>query len=221
MSQKQLKQETAVTPTDSFASIDDPRFAFITNKWSRTLVQPLLISILITALLSSLLVLAEIITRTAWMPFSLFLFFVALEGCYTTLWLQQPERRLLNHTAYRAAELLLITLLLRIFAWTVSSTWPHLADIPEILRLPQTIFIDAPFVFVGILSLFAWSQATYLGITFTNLSSIRRRCITTPNHPTSVFQRQARSHQSRRNCLHLFSPMDWWRNGFGSDHRPE
>ncbi|MCA9947142.1 MAG: DUF4129 domain-containing protein [Anaerolineales bacterium] len=170
MSLKSVEQETAVSPPDPFTSIDDPRLAFITNKWSRTVVQPLLISILITALLSAILVLAEIITDAVWLPFSLFLFLVTLEGCYTTLWLQQPERRLLNHTAYRAAELLLLALLLRVFAWTVTGSWPHLADIPQILRLPQTIFLDAPFIFIGLLSLFGWSQATHLGVTFTNLS---------------------------------------------------
>ncbi|GJM42475.1 MAG: hypothetical protein DHS20C20_27570 [Ardenticatenaceae bacterium] len=170
MSLKTAGEETAVSTDATFVSIDDPRLAFITNKWSRTLIQPLLISILITALLSAVLVLAEIITTSVWMPFSLFLFFVTLEGCYTTIWLQQPQRRLLNHTAYRAAELLLLALLLRAFAWTVAGSWPHLADIPEILRFPQTIILDAPFIFIGITSLLAWSQAIRLGITFTDLS---------------------------------------------------
>ena len=122
MSLKAAEKETAVPPKEVFLSIDDPRLAFITNKWSRTIVQPLLISLLFTALLSAVLVFAEIVTDTNWMPFSTFLFFVCLEGCYTTLWLQQPERRLLNHTAYRAAELLLLALLLRAFAWSVSGS---------------------------------------------------------------------------------------------------
>ena len=43
MSLKSVEQETAVSPPDPFTSIDDPRLAFITNKWSRTVVQPLLI----------------------------------------------------------------------------------------------------------------------------------------------------------------------------------
>jgi hypothetical protein len=105
-----------------------------------------------------------------WLPFSFFLFLVCLEGCYTTLWLQQPERRLLNHTAYRAAEALLLALLLRVFAWTLTESWPQLADIPEILRLPQTIFLDAPFIFVGILSLIAWVRTIQLSKTFSDLS---------------------------------------------------
>lgn len=58
---------------DQFLSIDDPRLAFITNKWSRTLVQPLLISFMITALLSALLVLFELISQDdIWLPFSYF-----------------------------------------------------------------------------------------------------------------------------------------------------
>lgn len=156
---------------DFFLSIDDPRLAFITNKWSRTVIQPLLISLLITALASAVLVLAEIITRSdVWLPFSLFFFFVTLEGCYTTLWLQQPERRLLNHTAYRAAELVLLTLLLRLFTWFVVGNWPQLSDIPNILRLPQLIVLDGPFIFSGILALIAWERAISLGVTFSNLA---------------------------------------------------
>lgn len=151
-------------------SIDDPRLAFITNKWSRTIVQPLLISVLMAALLSTVLVFAELVTDMVWLPFSFFLFFVSLEGCYTTLWLQQPERRLLNHTAYRAAELLLLALLLRAFAWTITNSWPNLADIPEMLRFPQAVFLDAPFIFIGILTLIAWDRTTRLSETFTELS---------------------------------------------------
>ncbi len=170
MSLKAAEKKRGDSSKEVFLSIDDPRLAFITNKWSRTVVQPLLISVLIAALLSTVLVFAELITDINWLPFSPFLFFVCLEGCYTTLWLQQPERRLLNHTAYRAAEVLLLALLLRVFAWTVTGSWPHLADIPEILRLPQTVFLDVPFIFIGILTLVAWDRATWLGQTFTALS---------------------------------------------------
>ncbi len=170
MSLKAAKKDTAVSTPEPSLPINDPRLAFITNKWSRTVLQPLLISLLVTALLSATLVLAEIITGIGWLPFSPFLFFVCLEGCYTTLWLQQPERRLLNHTAYRAAEILLLALLLRAFAWTLTGGWPALADIPEILRLPQTIFLDAPFIFIGILSLLAWERTSRLSQTFTDLA---------------------------------------------------
>ncbi|MCA9919419.1 MAG: DUF4129 domain-containing protein [Anaerolineales bacterium] len=156
---------------DQFLSIDDPRLAFITNKWSRTLVQPLLISFMITALLSALLVLFELISQDdIWLPFSYFFLFVTLEGCYTSIWLQQPERRLLNHTAYRAAELVLITLLLRLFTWTVVGNWPALADLPEMLRLPHVYLLDTPFIFCGILTLFAWERAISLGTTFSHLA---------------------------------------------------
>ncbi|MBK7896889.1 MAG: DUF4129 domain-containing protein [Anaerolineaceae bacterium] len=164
-------EKTPDSPVEPFLSIDDPRLAFITNKWSRTIIQPLLISLLITALTSAVLVLAEIITEdTSWLPFSLFFLFATLEGCYTTLWLQQPERRLLNHTAYRAAELLLLALLLRLFTWTVVGNWPTLADIPDMLRLPHLFLFDGAFIFSGLLTLFGWERAISLGATFNNLS---------------------------------------------------
>lgn len=158
-------------PPAPVLALDDPRLAFITNKWSRTIIQPLLIGVLITALFSAVLVLTEIITRSdSWVPYATFIFFVALEGCYTTLWLQQPERRLLNHTAYRAAELLLLTLLLRLFSWIVIGNWPSLADFAEILARPHLLLLDAPFIFSGVLCLFAWERAISLGQTFTRLS---------------------------------------------------
>ncbi|MFZ1398468.1 MAG: hypothetical protein WAS33_16310, partial [Candidatus Promineifilaceae bacterium] len=164
-------EKTPDSPVEPFLSIDDPRLAFITNKWSRTIIQPLLISLLITALTSAVLVLAEIITEdTSWLPFSLFFLFATLEGCYTTLWLQQPERRLLNPTAYRAAELLLLALLLRLFTWTVVGNWPTLADIPDMLRLPHLFLFDGAFIFSGLLTLFGWERAISLGATFNNLS---------------------------------------------------
>ena len=172
MSTRRRHQVRPVAPPPApVLPLDDPRLAFITNKWSRTIVQPLLISILITALFSAVLVLTEIITRSdSWVPYTTFIFFVALEGCYTTLWLQQPERRLLNHTSYRAAELLLLTLLLRLFSWIVIGNWPNLADFAEILARPYLFLLDAPFIFSGVLCLFAWERAISLGQTFTRLS---------------------------------------------------
>ena len=156
---------------DPSLSIDDPRLAFITNKWSRRVVQPILISLLLTALIAAFLVLTELITeRTGWLPLSLFILFATLEGCYTTLWLQQPERRLLNHTAYRAAEILLLAILLRLFTWTIAGGWPQMADWPEILGKPWLLVADAPFIWGGILTLIGWDRAVHFGLTFTQLS---------------------------------------------------
>lgn len=76
----------------------------------------------------------------------------------------------LNHTAYRAAELLLLTLLLRFFSWSVLGNWPQLADLPEILARPHLFLLDGPFIFCGIVSLFAWERSVSLAQTFTRLA---------------------------------------------------
>ena len=68
------------------------------------------------------------------------------------------------------AELVLLALVLRIFTWAVIGSWPHLSDIPTILRLPHLVLLDGPFIFVGILSIVAWERAIRLGATFTDLS---------------------------------------------------
>lgn len=165
------KLKTAVPKPDPIHSINDPRLAFITNKWSRTVLQPLLIATLITSLITAVLVLTEIFTETTgWLPLALFIFFATLEGCYTTLWLQQPERRLLNHTAYRAAELLLLALLLRLFGWVFFGGWPSWAALPLILRSPQVLILDPAFIWGGVLSFVAWGRAIRLGQTFTDLA---------------------------------------------------
>ncbi|MBK8902257.1 MAG: hypothetical protein IPM53_13810 [Anaerolineaceae bacterium] len=168
---KKMIRPPAKSSSPPVLALDDPRLAFITNKWSRTIVQPLLISVLITGLLSAILVLAEIITGSdVWLAYSAFIFFVTLEGCYTTLWLQRPERRLLNHTSYRAAEALLLALLLRLFSWSVIGNWPDLADLPDILARPHLYLVDAPFIFSGILCLFAWERTNSLAHTFIQLA---------------------------------------------------
>lgn len=169
MNQKTVP-ETAV-PHDPHLSLDDPRLAFITNKWSRTVIQPILIALMVAALFSAVLVLTEhVLERGGWLVLGWFITFAAFEGCFTTLWLQKPERRLLNHTAYRASEILFLLILLRLFTWVTVGHLPHWDDLPDILRSPQRLFLDAPFIWGGILSLMGWDRAIQFSKTFGQLA---------------------------------------------------
>jgi hypothetical protein len=152
-------------------SLDDPRLAFISNKWSRTVIQPILISLLVAALFTAVLVLTEsVLKKGGWLVLGWFITFAALEGCITTLWLNQPQRRLLNHVAYRASEILLLLILLRLFTWATTGNWPRWADLPNILRSPQQLFLDAPFIWGGILTLLGWDRAVQFSKTFSQLA---------------------------------------------------
>lgn len=169
MSQK-TAAETAV-PHDPHLSLDDPRLAFITNKWSRTVIQPILITLLVSALFSAVLILTEhVLERGGWLVLGWFITFAAFEGCITTLWLQKQERRLLNHAAYRASEFLLLLILLRLFTWAAVGHLPQWDDLPDILRSPQQLFLDAPFIWGGILSLIGWDRAIQFCKTFSQLA---------------------------------------------------
>ncbi|MCP4419188.1 MAG: DUF4129 domain-containing protein [Chloroflexi bacterium] len=149
----------------------DRHLDFITNKWSRTVVQPILITLLVAALFSAVLILTEsILENGGWVVLGWVITFAALEGCYTTLWLQQPARRLLNHTAYRASEILLLLIFLRLFTWATVGNEPQWADLPNILRSPWTLFLDAPFIWGGILMLIGWDRAIQFSKAFAQLA---------------------------------------------------
>jgi hypothetical protein len=52
------------------------------------------------------------------------------EGIYTTQWLHHPDRRYLSRGTYRAAELLVIAIFLRLLTWFLSGGLPG----PAVLR---------------------------------------------------------------------------------------
>ncbi|VAW31880.1 Permease of the drug/metabolite transporter (DMT) superfamily [hydrothermal vent metagenome] len=164
MTQKELSN----TP---ILAIDDPRLAFISNKWSRTVIQPILITLLVAALFTAVLVLTEnVLKNSGWLILGWFITFAALEGCVTTLWLNQPQRRLLNHVAYRASEILFLLTLLRLFTWATIGNWPEWANLPNILRSPQQLFLDAPFIWGSILTLLSWDRAVQFSKLFSQLA---------------------------------------------------
>jgi hypothetical protein len=133
---------------------------YVTNRWSRVVAQPLLITTMLTALIAGpLIVLQLIMPATPWKVLIFVSFLLILQTIYTTLWLKRASQRTLNRSAYRAAEFLIFIVLLRLLAWTITSSWPT----PEMWELflfePLTFFIDG-FFLVGILVLFVvWQLA--------------------------------------------------------------
>lgn len=133
--------------------------AYVTNRWSRTVAQPLLITIMFTAFIAGpLTVLQLIVPALPWRAFNYVFFLLILEIVYTTLWLQQPGQRGLNHLAYRAAELLVFIVLMRLLAWAFTGSWPDLETWKTFLFEPLMIFVDGLFLGTTIALIVVWQM---------------------------------------------------------------
>jgi hypothetical protein len=128
-------------------------------------IQPFLIAALVTALLLGPITMARLISGQALSILPAVVFFVALEGIYTSRWLADPDRRTMNRLSYRAAEFLVILLVLRILTWTVAGRLPTQAELLDYLLNPLAFF-DGAFLFMLVLSLIAWERGVSIGYTF-------------------------------------------------------
>lgn len=142
--------------------------AYVTNRWSRTVVQPLLVTVMLLAFITGLLILMQqILPELPWPALTYVLFLFILETVYTTLWLQKPSQRPLSHMAYRAAEFIVFILLTRLVTWALAGNWPDRAAWETILFDPLLIFADS-FFLVALMAVFiVWQMA----IQFTDLFS--------------------------------------------------
>ncbi|HEX6383677.1 MAG TPA: DUF4129 domain-containing protein [Anaerolineae bacterium] len=153
------------------SEIDAEYLSFVTNTWSRTVVQPFLIALLITSLFTGILVLLDVLMPgRQWLSLSFFCLFVTLEGIYTTLWLNHPNRRLLNRLAYRTAELVVIIILLRLYTWVVTGNWPDLLPLQVFLRSPFVLFAGLLFLAGSVIVALAWQRALEVSEVFALLS---------------------------------------------------
>jgi hypothetical protein len=143
---------------------------FLTAPWTRYITQPILMALLITSLFTSVLVMiASMSDPWPWRALILLAFMVALESIYTTFWLHDPDRRLLSSIAYRAAELIVILLLTRLFTWTTAGNWPTLTRLRDIQQAPVEFF-DAYFIIALLLMIFVWQQAAIVARLFDRLA---------------------------------------------------
>lgn len=140
--------------------VQEEWLAFVTNAWSRTVIQPFLIAIMTTALISGPLAVLQIMSpQNGWLRLTFVCFLVVLESIYTTIWLSRPNQRSLNRLAYRAAEFIVIAILFRFLAWILTGSWPTLKMWQTFLFEPLTIFADIFFLISVIVVFFAWQRA--------------------------------------------------------------
>ncbi|KAA3660820.1 MAG: hypothetical protein DWQ04_18280, partial [Chloroflexi bacterium] len=150
---------------------DDPILQYVTNRWSRRVVQPMLITLLITSLYAAIVTLFSLIfSEPAWLYMPIFCFFVVLEGILTTLWLEHPNQRVTDNLAYRGAELIVIILVTRLFTWSIGNSFPDWTLYQDYLSNPLLLMSDNLFFFGLLTLILAWVRSISITITFSQLS---------------------------------------------------
>ena len=159
-----ISANSSINP--SLAAVDDQSVAYVTNRWSFHVVQPILIACLSTSLLAAIVVVIQfVISDEALLRTVPLLFLITLEGIYTNRWLAQPHQRSLNRLAYRGAELMFIFISARLFSWIAFGNWPSLNLFLDYLRNPGLLLFEGHFIFTLVMTLLAWG----LGIGYANL----------------------------------------------------
>jgi len=162
---------TLFSPPQKEEQLDDDTKRFITNKWSRTIIQPILIALMTTAFFMCVFVLVNIFAATpAWTLLTPLLFVVTLESIFTTKWLMHPDRRTLNHTYYRISEFLVVVLVTRGYVWLITGNWPHFDLFGDYLRYPWLLFNDGIFILAIIAIAFSWFYARMTSHIFNGLA---------------------------------------------------
>lgn len=148
----------------------DTEHNYVTNNWSRTISQPLLIGLMTTALFAAIVsIINNLSPNDFWYWLVPLIFFVTLEAIYTTIWLSQPQHRILDPTAYRLSELFVLLLLTRLYTWAVSGGWPQAALLGDYLKYPWRLLLDLHFFVGALLVILAWFRARAVSSTFNDL----------------------------------------------------
>lgn len=147
------------------------RLAFRVDPWTRKLTRPLMISLLSVSVAVALLVIARIISPgPAWMALIPLCFLAALEGAYTSAWLNNPDSNGVDRLSYRAAEVLLILVVARIYSWIVFvGGIPSPDEMRVFLVSPMAVLSTGGFISTAVITLAAWWLAVTLSRIFTRL----------------------------------------------------
>lgn len=147
------------------------RLTFQTDPLTRRVVRPLLIALLAASVAAALLVLADILTPgPPWMALLWLCFFAALEGAYTTAWLNNPDSRGVERGIYRAAEVVLLLLLARLVSWPLFGEGiPTPDDVRVYLGAPLSFFMTGNFFSAALVTLLTWWFAVTVSRIFAQL----------------------------------------------------
>jgi hypothetical protein len=133
------------------------------------MLQALLICLVVTALLMGLIVLVNLtVPGGEWEYLPLLSFAIALEAVITTRWLNKSGRRI-NKVVYRAAELAVILIIVRIFTWSIVGQAPDLEKLQGIIISPTSI-LDLTFIVYALVAFLAWERGAKYGGIFDRLA---------------------------------------------------
>lgn len=190
------------------------RLSYQSGRAMRYVVRPVLMALLITAGMAGVVsILAAVSGDVRWSAMTLLIFLVALEGIYTTNWLQQPLQLPLDRAAYRAAELALLIAGIRLATWVVfADGWPTRDILVEYLLNPGPLFLDPPFLIATAVTVVVWRLGALLSGLFHELevSEFELRYYSLP-----LAQRKAQAddqpiRRGRSESVHLFTRLWLW-----------
>jgi hypothetical protein len=140
------------------------------DKTTVRLKLPILIALLVVALfMGPFGILAQFDNSGVWTFMPVVIFIVALESIYTTIWLANPARRVVDKWVYRLGEIVLLAVILRFVAWMSFGGVPDEARLTEYLLEPASFF-DSTFIIYLFFGLFAWIFAVYWSSMFIGLA---------------------------------------------------
>ena len=147
------------------------RLAFRVDPWTRKLIRPLMISLLAVSFAVALRVIARTLSpETAWMALIPLCFLVALEGTYTSAWLNNPDSNGVDRLSYRAAEVLLILVIARAYSWIIFvGGLPSPEEMRVFLVSPVAVLSTGGFLSTAFVTLVAWWLAVTWSRIFTRL----------------------------------------------------
>ncbi len=134
---------------------------YVTNVWTRRILQPISLTLLVTAIFAAVLnVINQIVPFQGWFALLPLIGFAALEGIYTSFWIEHPDRRVLDRTTYRFAEYGILLVGTRIFTLVTSGQGiPTFEEFRLYLRTPLAFFTDGYFIVALLLVTIAWRLA--------------------------------------------------------------
>ena len=152
-------------------TLQELRDSYRAGRWARYVVHPLLMATLVLALLVAMLTIIRLVTLDdRWVMLTPLFFFIALEAIYTTNWIRHPARLRLDRSTYRAAELLLIVIVVRLVTWLVfDDVRLNIEQLTFYLGNPLTFFLNGPFLVTLLLALVCWRLAITLSDIFMRL----------------------------------------------------
>lgn len=136
----------------------EPQTIYTTNTYARRFTQPFLIAFTVLALFVGVLVLvSHIFVGLPWLATWPLIFFVCLEGVYTTLWLAHPQQRRVVRIEYRVAEGVVLALVVRLYTWfLLPQSLPLVSHWTEYIKRPFSLFDDLFFIVTLGIGLVAW-----------------------------------------------------------------